>query len=84
MKTFDSLDLALSGLKGSINGIALQHQPIFLSHSFAELQSQKAELEKKYVHVLQILESEKTAKWQLLQHCEEQGQLVTSLKAEVY
>lgn len=32
---------------------------------------------------MQILESEKTAKWQLLQQCEEQGQLVSSLKAEV-
>ncbi|XP_068694314.1 ras-specific guanine nucleotide-releasing factor 2-like isoform X2 [Montipora foliosa] len=32
---------------------------------------------------MQILESEKTAKWQLLQHCEEQAPLVSSLKAEV-
>lgn len=51
--------------------------------SFAELQSEKEELEKKYIHIMQILESEKTAKWQLLQQCEEQGQLVSSLKAEV-
>jgi len=51
--------------------------------SFAELQSEKEELRKKYIHVMQILESEKTAKWQLLQQCEEQGQLVSSLKAEV-
>lgn len=51
--------------------------------SFAELQSEKEELRKKYIHIMQILESEKTAKWQLLQQCEEQGQLVSSLKAEV-
>ena len=51
--------------------------------SFAELQSEKEELEKKYIHVLQILESEKTAKWQLLQQCEEQAELVSSLKTEV-
>ena len=35
-------------------------------------------------HIMQILESEKTAKWQLLQHCEEQAPLVSSLKAEVH
>ena len=52
-------------------------------NSFAELQSEKEELEKKYIHVLQILESEKTAKWQLLQQCEEQAELVSSLKTEV-
>lgn len=51
--------------------------------SFAELQSEKEELEKKYIHYIQILESEKTAKWQLLQQCEEQGQLVSSLKTEL-
>ena len=55
----------------------------FLLISFAELQSEKEELEKKYIHITQILESEKTAKWQLLQQCEEQGQLVASLKSEV-
>lgn len=53
-------------------------------YSFAELQSEKEELEKKYIHVLQILESEKTAKWQLLQQCEEQAALVSSLKTEVH
>lgn len=52
--------------------------------SFAELQSEKEELEKKYVHIVQILESEKTAKWQLLQQCEDQAQIVSSLKEEVY
>ena len=45
--------------------------------------SSKEELEKKYIHTLQILESEKTAKWQLLQQCEEQSAVITSLKAEV-
>ena len=40
-------------------------------------------MEKKYIHVMQILDSEKTAKWQLLQQCEEQGQLVSNLKTEV-
>ena len=34
--------------------------------------------------MLQILESEKTAKWQLLQQCEEQAELVSSLKSEVH
>lgn len=56
----------------------------FLFISFAELQSEKEKLQKKYVHVMQILESEKTAKWQLLQQCEEQGQLISSLKSQVY
>jgi len=51
--------------------------------SFAELQSEKEKLQKKYVHVMQILESEKTAKWQLLQQCEEQGQLISSLKSQL-
>lgn len=59
------------------------YQQFLSACSFAEVQSEKQELEKKYIHVMQILDSEKTAKWQLLQQCEEQGQLVSNLKTEV-
>ena len=47
------------------------------------IQLEKEELQKKYVHVAQILESEKTARWQLLQQCEEQSEQIASLRAQV-
>ena len=55
----------------------------FRPFSFAVTQLEKEELQKKYIHVAQILESEKTARWQLLQQCEEQSEQIASLKAQV-
>ena len=51
--------------------------------SFNTLLLQKEELEQKYLHLLQILDSEKTAKLSLRQQCEELTKEVIRLKAEV-
>lgn len=44
---------------------------------------QKEELEQKHVHLLQVVESEKTAKWQYTQQCEELASEIKKLRAEV-
>jgi ABC-type phosphate/phosphonate transport system ATPase subunit len=44
---------------------------------------QKEELEQKHVHLLQVVESEKTAKWQYTQQCEELATEIRKLRAEV-
>lgn len=44
---------------------------------------QKEELEQKHVHLLQVVESEKTAKWQYTQHCEELATEIKKLRSEV-
>lgn len=44
---------------------------------------QKEELEQKHVHLLQVVESEKTAKWQYTQQCEELSSEIKKLRAEV-
>lgn len=44
---------------------------------------QKEELEQKHVHLLQVVESEKTAKWQYTQHCEELASEIKKLRSEV-
>ena len=44
---------------------------------------QKEELEQKHLHLLQIVESEKTAKWQYTQQCEELTSEIKKLRAEV-
>lgn len=44
---------------------------------------QKEELEQKHLHLLQIVESEKTAKWQYTQRCEELDTEIKKLRAEV-
>ena len=51
--------------------------------SFNKLLLQKEELEQKHVHLLQVVESEKTAKWQYTQHCEELASEIKKLRAEV-
>ncbi|XP_048583532.1 ras-specific guanine nucleotide-releasing factor 1 isoform X2 [Nematostella vectensis] len=51
--------------------------------SYAELKLCKEEMEQKSIHLTQVLESERTAKWQLMQQCEEQADIITSLRAEV-
>lgn len=44
---------------------------------------QKEELEQKHLHLVQIVESEKTAKWQYTQQCEELTVEIKKLRAEV-
>lgn len=53
------------------------------SYSFNKLLLQKEELEQKHVHLLQVVESEKTAKWQYTQQCEELSSEIKKLRAEV-
>lgn len=52
-------------------------------NSFNKLLLQKEELEQKHVHLLQVVESEKTAKWQYTQQCEELASEIRKLRAEV-
>ena len=47
------------------------------------MQSKKEEIEHKYSHLLQILETERAEKWQLLKQCEDQGQQLKDLRLEV-
>ncbi|XP_043515989.1 ras-specific guanine nucleotide-releasing factor 2-like isoform X4 [Frieseomelitta varia] len=51
--------------------------------SFNKLRLQKEELEQKHLHLLQIVESEKTAKWQYTQQCEELMSEIKKLRAEL-
>lgn len=51
--------------------------------SFNKLLLQKEELEQKHLHLLQIVESEKTAKWQYTQQCEELTTEIKKLRNEV-
>ncbi|XP_044256640.1 ras-specific guanine nucleotide-releasing factor 2-like isoform X2 [Tribolium madens] len=52
--------------------------------SFNKLMLQKEELEQKHLHLLQIVESEKTAKWQYTQQCEELASEIKKLRAELF
>lgn len=51
--------------------------------SFNKLNLQMEELEQKHLHLLQVVESEKTAKWQYTQHCEELTEEIKKLRTEV-
>ena len=51
--------------------------------SFNKLHLQMEELEQKHLHLLQVVESEKTAKWQYTQHCEELTEEIKKLRTEV-
>ncbi|XP_034244817.1 ras-specific guanine nucleotide-releasing factor 2-like [Thrips palmi] len=51
--------------------------------SFNKVLMQKEELEQKHLHLLQIVESEKTAKWQYTQRCEELDSEIKKLRAEL-
>ncbi|KAL6436741.1 hypothetical protein ACFW04_004875 [Cataglyphis niger] len=51
--------------------------------NFNKLLLQKEELEQKHLHLLQIVESEKTAKWQYTQQCEELASEIKKLRAEL-
>lgn len=52
--------------------------------SFNKLLLQKEELEQKHLHLLQIVETEKTAKWQYTQQCEDLASEIKKLRAEVF
>jgi len=54
-----------------------------LCFSFNKLLLQKEELEQRHLHLLQVVESEKTAKWQYTQQCEELTSEIKKLRAEV-
>lgn len=51
--------------------------------SFSKMLLQKEELEQKHLHLVQIVESEKTAKWQYTQQCEELTMEIMKLRAEL-
>ncbi|KAI2806402.1 Ras protein-specific guanine nucleotide-releasing factor [Blomia tropicalis] len=51
--------------------------------SFSKMLLQKEELEQKHLHLVQIVESEKTAKWQYTQQCEELTMEIKKLRAEL-
>ena len=51
--------------------------------SYSKLLEQKEELEQKHLHVIQILESERQAKWHYVQQTEELVTQAKNLKAEV-
>ncbi|XP_077555803.1 ras-specific guanine nucleotide-releasing factor 2-like [Haemaphysalis longicornis] len=51
--------------------------------SFSKMLLQKEELEQKHLHLVQIVESEKTAKWQYTQQCEELTVEIKKLRAEL-
>lgn len=44
---------------------------------------QKEEIEQKYLHLLQVVECERTAKFQYRQQCEELMEEIAKLRAEV-
>ncbi|KXJ15680.1 Ras-specific guanine nucleotide-releasing factor 2 [Exaiptasia diaphana] len=51
--------------------------------SFSEIKSTMNELDEKYNHLLQVMESEKTAKWKLMEHCDDQAEIIAILRAEI-
>lgn len=51
--------------------------------SFSEVKSTMNELDEKYNHLVQVMESEKTAKWQLMQQCNDQVETIAILRNEV-
>ena len=55
----------------------------FYCRSFNRLLLQKEELEQKHLHLLQIVESEKTAKFQYSQQCDELTTEIKKLRNEV-
>eukprot|EP00794_Sanderia_malayensis_P009753 gene9753-10750_t len=66
----------------SENDCAVWFQKITQS-SYALLQTKKEDFEHKYLHVMQVLESERAGRWQLLQQCQEQTQQLKDLRLEV-
>lgn len=56
---------------------------LVLFFSYSKVVEQKEELEQKHLHIIQILESERQAKWHYVQQTEELVAEVKKLKAEV-
>ena len=56
---------------------------LYVTFSYNKLHLQMEELEQKHLHLLQVVESEKTAKWQYTQHCEELTEEIKKLRTEV-
>ena len=54
-----------------------------VSEEKADREKKKEELEQKHLHLLQIVESEKTAKWQYTRQCEELTDEIKQLRTEV-
>eukprot|EP00095_Tigriopus_kingsejongensis_P007206 maker-scaffold192_size271026-snap-gene-1.25 protein:Tk07206 transcript:maker-scaffold192_size271026-snap-gene-1.25-mRNA-1 annotation:"ras-specific guanine nucleotide-releasing factor 1-like" len=52
--------------------------------SFNKLHLQMEELEQKHLHLLQVVESEKTAKWQYTQHCDELKDEIKTIRVELF
>lgn len=72
------------GLKHFVCLCSLKRKSCFFSIvSFNKLLAQKEELEQKHLHLLQIVESEKTAKWQYTRQCEELTDEIKQLRTEV-
>ena len=57
--------------------------PYFASFRYSKVLEQKEELEQKHLHLLQILDVERQAKWQYVQQTEELAIEVKKLKEEV-
>lgn len=55
----------------------------FRHFSFNKLLLQKEELEQRHLHLLQVVESEMTAKWQYAQQVDESASEIKKLRAEV-
>lgn len=55
---------------------------LLFKNSFSKMVLQKEELEQKHLHLVQIVESEKTAKWQYSQQCEELTVEINKLRTE--
>ncbi len=51
--------------------------------SFSKVLEQKEQLEQKHLHLLQIMDSERQAKWHYVQQTEELAEEVKKLKEEV-
>lgn len=77
---FDSLLFVVSSLLISLLWFSVCFSSVC---SFNKLLLQKEELEQKHVHLLQVVESEKTAKWQYTQQCEELSTEIKKLRNEV-
>ncbi|XP_045616711.1 ras-specific guanine nucleotide-releasing factor 1 isoform X2 [Procambarus clarkii] len=70
-------------LKAETEGDCKAWIDVIRQASFNKLLLQKEELEQKHLHLLQIVESEKTAKWQYTQQCEELTSEIKKLRAEL-
>lgn len=79
----DAIKIARWGSTRLMRNISDDHFILIFFRSFNKLHLQMEELEQKHLHLLQVVESEKTAKWQYTQHCEELTEEIKKLRAEV-